>query len=205
MLSLISLGRGLWQKFQSAHPVIRWGGAILVGLVVLEFVAQEAISLFVQMQTARATIEQANELAQKTAAEKREAEYRAAVAKDVAAGEKAKADAASSSFVDSPFMAPFMAAGKVPTQKMSCADYRLGAAAMGGMSTDQWRAKVDQAERDGLCVAEPKRSRAKLRAEYKKLYADAGVKDADKEAETAANGICDDPNIVGYSKDGCDP
>jgi enoyl-[acyl-carrier-protein] reductase (NADH) len=73
MLSLISLGRTLWQKVQAAHPVIRWGGAILVGLVVLEFVAQEAISLYVHMQTARATIEQANELARKTAAEAREA------------------------------------------------------------------------------------------------------------------------------------
>lgn len=60
MLSLISLGRGLWQKFQTAHPVIRWGGAIIVGLVVLEFVAQEAISLYVHMQTARPTIEKAN-------------------------------------------------------------------------------------------------------------------------------------------------
>jgi hypothetical protein len=60
MLSLISLGRGLWQKFQAAHPVIRWGGALLVGLIALELIAQEAISLYVHMQTARATIEQKN-------------------------------------------------------------------------------------------------------------------------------------------------
>jgi hypothetical protein len=60
MLSLISLGRGLWQKFQTAHPVIRWGGTILVGLVVFEFVADEAINLFIKMQTVRPTIEKAN-------------------------------------------------------------------------------------------------------------------------------------------------
>jgi hypothetical protein len=71
MLSLISLGRAAWAKLQAAHPVIRWGGAILVGLVVLEFIAQEAISLYVQMQTARATIERQN-------AEAREAKAKAA-------------------------------------------------------------------------------------------------------------------------------
>lgn len=60
MLSLISLGRGLWQTFQTTHPVIRWGGAILLGLIVLEFIGQEAISLYVHMQTARATIERTN-------------------------------------------------------------------------------------------------------------------------------------------------
>jgi hypothetical protein len=60
MLSLISLGKAAWAKLQAAHPVIRWGGAILLGLVVLEFIAQEAINLYVQMQSARATIERAN-------------------------------------------------------------------------------------------------------------------------------------------------
>jgi hypothetical protein len=94
MMSLISLCRGLWQKFQTAHPVIRWGGAILASLVVLELIYQEGLNLYIQTQTARAQIEQANQLSQKTAAEKREAEARAAVARDVAAGEKAKADAA---------------------------------------------------------------------------------------------------------------
>ena len=58
MLSLISLGRGVWEKFQTTHPVIRWGGAILLGLAVLEFIGQEAISLYVQMQTAAPTIAQ---------------------------------------------------------------------------------------------------------------------------------------------------
>jgi hypothetical protein len=76
MLSLISLGRAAWAKLQAAHPVIRWGGAILVALVVLEFIGQEAISLYVHMQTARATIEQANELARKTAAEAAAAAHR---------------------------------------------------------------------------------------------------------------------------------
>lgn len=71
MLSLISLGRGAWAKFQSAHPVIKWGGAILVGLVVLEFIAQEAISLYVHMQTARATIERQNAEAAQAAYEAR--------------------------------------------------------------------------------------------------------------------------------------
>jgi hypothetical protein len=218
MLSFVSLGRAAWAKLQAAHPVIRWGGAILVALVVLELIAQETISLYVHTQTARAQIEQANELAQKAAAERREAEARAAVARDVAAGERAKADAASGSFVNSPFMRPFMEPEKASPQKMSCADYRLGAAAMGGMSTEQWRAKVDQAERDGECVAGPKRSRAKLRAEYKKFYSElyssqgyrevhgsAEIPDADKEAEDTANRICDDPRIVGYSAAGCDP
>ena len=60
MLSLISLGRALWQKFQGAHPVIRWGGAILVGLVALELIYQEGLSLYIQTQTARARIEKAN-------------------------------------------------------------------------------------------------------------------------------------------------
>jgi hypothetical protein len=80
MLSLISLGRAAWAKLQAAHPMIRWGGAILVGLVVLEFIAQEAISLYVQMQTARATIEQAQEQAKKTAAERATAEAQRAAA-----------------------------------------------------------------------------------------------------------------------------
>jgi hypothetical protein len=53
MLSLISLGRTLWQKFQTAHPVIRWGGALLVGLVALELIAQEAINLYAHLATVR--------------------------------------------------------------------------------------------------------------------------------------------------------
>jgi hypothetical protein len=61
MLSLISLGRGLWQKFQAAHPVIRWGGAILVGLVALEFIGDEAINLYIKLQTAPAIIEKAKQ------------------------------------------------------------------------------------------------------------------------------------------------
>jgi hypothetical protein len=71
MLSLISLGRAAWAKVQAAHPAIRWGGAILLGLVVLEFIAQEAINLYAQMMTVRAQIEQANEQAAITAAQRR--------------------------------------------------------------------------------------------------------------------------------------
>jgi hypothetical protein len=46
----------LCQKFQSAHPVIRWGGAILVGLIALELIAQEAISVYAHLMTVRAEI-----------------------------------------------------------------------------------------------------------------------------------------------------
>jgi hypothetical protein len=71
MLSLISLGKAAWAKLQAAHPAIRWGGAILLGLVVLEFIAQEAINLYAHMMTVRAQIEQANEQAAITAAQRR--------------------------------------------------------------------------------------------------------------------------------------
>jgi hypothetical protein len=70
MLSLVSLGRGLWQKFQAAHPVIRWGGAILVGLVALELIADGGINLYIKMQTARPTIEKTNADAAKAQAER---------------------------------------------------------------------------------------------------------------------------------------
>ena len=74
MLSLISLGRAAWAKLEAVHPAIRWGGAILVGLAALDFFGNEAVDLYIKIQTAPAVIQQKN-------AEAARADYEAQVKK----------------------------------------------------------------------------------------------------------------------------
>jgi hypothetical protein len=61
--------KAAWAKLQAAHPVIRWGGLVIVVLLALDFFVHEAVDVYVKIQTARSTIEQVQEQARKTKAE----------------------------------------------------------------------------------------------------------------------------------------
>ena len=66
MLGIVSMAGNALAAFGKAHPAIKWGVVILAGVLAVEFVGKEAISLYVAMQTARAQIEQTQETARQT-------------------------------------------------------------------------------------------------------------------------------------------
>lgn len=67
MLGIITMAGNAFRAFGNMHPAIKWGVVVLAGLLAVEFVGREAISLYVAMQTAPAQIEKANADAQQSA------------------------------------------------------------------------------------------------------------------------------------------
>lgn len=59
MLGIVNMAGNALRAFGSVHPAIKWGVVILAGLLAVEFVGKEAISLYVAMQTAPQQVEQA--------------------------------------------------------------------------------------------------------------------------------------------------
>ena len=69
MLGFLASVGAVLEKFKHAPRPVLWGVGVVLGLLALDFFAHEAVDVYVKIQTARAQIEQANELARKTAAE----------------------------------------------------------------------------------------------------------------------------------------
>ena len=59
MLGIISMAGNALRSFGSIHPAIKWGIVAIVGLLAVELLAKEGISLYVAMSTAPAQIQQA--------------------------------------------------------------------------------------------------------------------------------------------------
>ena len=57
MLAFFSMVGTAFAELRKLPPVIRWGAAVLVGLLAVEVVGKEAISVYVAMQTAPAQVE----------------------------------------------------------------------------------------------------------------------------------------------------
>ena len=57
MLGIISMAGNALRSFGSIHPAIKWGVVAIVGLLAVELIAKEGISLYVQLGTAQATVE----------------------------------------------------------------------------------------------------------------------------------------------------
>ena len=70
MLGIVTMAGNALRSFGSIHPAIKWGVVAIVGLLAVEFVGREAISLYVAMQTAPYQITQAKEQAEKTRIER---------------------------------------------------------------------------------------------------------------------------------------
>lgn len=60
MLGIVSMAGNALAAFGRAHPAIKWGVMILAGLLAVEVVGKEAVSLYVAMSTAPAQVEKAN-------------------------------------------------------------------------------------------------------------------------------------------------
>jgi hypothetical protein len=69
MLGIISAAGNALRSFGSVHPAIRWGVIVLAGLLAVEVVAKEAVSVWVAIQTAPAQVEQQNAAAREKAAQ----------------------------------------------------------------------------------------------------------------------------------------
>jgi hypothetical protein len=74
MLGFLASVGAVLEKFKHAPRPVLWGVGVVLALLALDFFAHEAIDVYVKLATARATIEQANEQAAKTAAERRSEE-----------------------------------------------------------------------------------------------------------------------------------
>jgi hypothetical protein len=59
MLGIISAAGNALRAFGSVHPAIKWGVVVLAGLLAVEVVGKEAVSLWVAIQTAPAEVTKA--------------------------------------------------------------------------------------------------------------------------------------------------
>jgi hypothetical protein len=76
MLGIISAAGNALRAFGTVHPAIKWGVVILAGLLAVELIGKEAISVYVAMRTAGPQIEQVNAQARQTAAQAKAATAR---------------------------------------------------------------------------------------------------------------------------------
>lgn len=60
MFGIFSAAGDALRAFGNLHPAIKWGVIALAGLLAVEFVGKEAVSLYVAMSTARGQVERQN-------------------------------------------------------------------------------------------------------------------------------------------------
>jgi hypothetical protein len=58
MLGIISAAGNALRAFGTVHPAIKWGVVVLAGLLAVELIGKEAISVYAAMQTVGPQIEQ---------------------------------------------------------------------------------------------------------------------------------------------------
>jgi len=69
MLGIISAAGNALRAFGSVHPAIKWGVVALAGLLAVELIGKEAISVYVAMQTTGPQIQQQNAAAMQAEAD----------------------------------------------------------------------------------------------------------------------------------------
>jgi len=60
MLGILNMAGNALRSFGTIHPAIKWGVVAIVGLLAVEFVGKEAISLYVAMSTAKSEADAKN-------------------------------------------------------------------------------------------------------------------------------------------------
>ena len=60
MLGIISMAGNALRSFGSIHPAIKWGVVAIVGLLAVEFVGKEAISVYVALRTVQDQVQKAD-------------------------------------------------------------------------------------------------------------------------------------------------
>ena len=60
MLGIISAAGNALRAFGTVHPAIKWGVVVLAGLLAVELIGKEAISVYVAMRTAQDQIQKAD-------------------------------------------------------------------------------------------------------------------------------------------------
>jgi hypothetical protein len=65
MLGFLASVGAVLEKFKHAPRPVLWGVGVVLGLLALDFFAHEAVDVYVKIQTARPTIERANEEAKR--------------------------------------------------------------------------------------------------------------------------------------------
>ena len=69
MWAMLQAAGAVLAKFGAKHPAVKWAVIALVGLFAVEFVAKEAIDVWVKLETARATVAKTNADARSAEAE----------------------------------------------------------------------------------------------------------------------------------------